>query len=98
MQSKQGYIYIMSNKQNGTLYVGVTSDIAKRVFEHKNHLAESFTAKYHLNNLVYYEIFDDINNAILREKQIKKWHRAWKLKLINAFNPEWKDLYDDICK
>jgi putative endonuclease len=98
MQSKHGYIYIMSNKQNGTLYVGVTSDLIKRIHEHKNHFIEGFTSKYSLNNLVYYEIFENIENAILREKQIKKWNRAWKLKLINEFNPNWRDLYPDICK
>ncbi|MDR1614548.1 MAG: GIY-YIG nuclease family protein [Campylobacteraceae bacterium] len=98
MQSKQGYVYILSNRPNGTLYIGVTSDLVKRVHEHKNHLVEGFTSKYDLNDLVYYEIFDDIVNAILREKQMKKWNRAWKLKLINKFNPAWRDLYDDICK
>jgi putative endonuclease len=88
----------MSNKQNGTLYIGVTSDLARRVFEHKNHFIKGFTSTYNLNILVYYEVFENIENAILREKQMKKWNRDWKLKLINEFNPNWRDLYDDICK
>jgi putative endonuclease len=97
MKTKQSYIYITTNKPNGTLYIGVTSDLIKRIYEHKNHLAEGFTSKYDLNKLVYYEIFDDIENAILREKQMKKWNRDWKLRLISEFNPTWKDLYDEIC-
>jgi putative endonuclease len=98
MQSKRGYVYIVSNKQNGTLYIGVTSDLTKRVYEHKNHFAEGFTSKYDLNTLVYYETFDDIEQAILREKRLKKWNRAWKLRLINRLNPDWRDLYDGICQ
>ncbi|MDR2033495.1 MAG: GIY-YIG nuclease family protein [Helicobacteraceae bacterium] len=86
----------MTNKTNGTLYIGVTSDLIKRTYEHKNHIVEGFTSKYGLDKLVYYEIFDDIGNAVLREKQMKKWNRAWKLKRINEFNPTWKDLYDEI--
>ena len=87
----------MTNFENGTLYVGVTSDIVKRVWEHKNNVnIKSFTAKYNLHNLVYYEIYEDITNAILREKQLKNGSRKKKLKLINDFNPEWKDLYNSI--
>jgi putative endonuclease len=96
MQTKGAYVYIMTNKTNGTLYIGVTSDLIKRTYEHKNHIVEGFTSKYGLDKLVYYEIFDDIGNAVLREKQMKKWNRAWKLKRINEFNPTWKDLYDEI--
>jgi putative endonuclease len=98
MPSKQGYVYIIPNKQNGTLYVRAISDLIKRVFERRNHLADGFASKYKLNDLVYYEIFDDITAAILREKQIKKWNRDLKQKLINKFNHEWKNLYDDILK
>jgi putative endonuclease len=95
--NKQSYIYILTNKPNGTLYVGVTSDLIKRVWEHKSKLApNSFTSKYNINQLVYYEISDDINSAILREKQLKAGNRKQKLELITKFNPLWKDLYDSI--
>lgn len=90
------YVYIMFNKRNGTLYVGVTSNLKKRVYEHKNKLIEGFTKKYDVSNLGYYEKFDSIEDAILREKQIKGKIRAYKLKLIETMNPEWRDLYDDI--
>ena len=93
---KQGFVYIMSNKFYGTLYVGVTSDIVKRIYEHKNNLVDGFTKRYNLKNLVYYEIFDDIENAIKREKQLKNWQRAWKLALIENENPAWEDLFGKI--
>jgi putative endonuclease len=93
---EQYYVYIMSSKQNGTLYVGVTSDLVKRVFEHKQNLVEGFTKKYHVHDLVYYEVHKEIKNALTREKQIKKWNRDWKLRIIEEMNPEWKDLYDSI--
>ena len=94
----KGYIYIMANKKNGTLYVGVTSDLVRCVWEHKNHVVEGFTKRYGLDKLVYYEVFEDIENAILREKQLKRKRRQIKLDLINGFNPYWLDLYEDICK
>ncbi len=75
------------------LYIGVTSDLIKRVYEHKNDLADGFTNKYHIHNLVYFEITEDVNSAISREKQLKKWNRAWKIALIEKNNPEWLDLY-----
>ena len=93
---KKGYIYIMTNKPNGTLYIGVTSDIIKRVYEHKNSLVDGFTKRYNLKNLVYFEIFDFIENAIEREKQLKGGNRAKKISLIESFNPQWKDLYDSV--
>ena len=93
---KQGYVYIITNKRNGTLYIGVTSDLIKRAYEHKNHILDGFSKKYNLDKLVYYEIFDDIEAAIKLEKLLKKWNRNWKLALINKINPEWKDLYEDI--
>ena len=93
---KNSYIYIVTNKQNGTLYIGVTSNLIKRVYEHKNSFLDSFTSKYKLDKLVYYEIFNDIENAILREKQLKNWHREWKINLIEKFNPNWDDLYKSI--
>jgi len=89
-------VYIVASKRNGTLYTGVTSDLVKRVYEHKNGLADGFTKKYDVHRLVYFEMHEDMNAAIAREKQIKKWNRAWKLELIEKGNPAWKDLYDDI--
>jgi len=92
----QSYIYIMTNKKYGTLYIGVTSNLIKRVYEHKNSFVNGFTAKYNLKKLVYYEIFEDITEAIKREKQLKKYKRAWKIELIEKINPTWKDLYYDL--
>ena len=90
------YIYIITNKQNGTLYIGVTSDLIRRVYEHKNGVFDGFSKKYNIKNLVYYEVYEDIDEAIKREKQLKKWNRAWKIELIEEFNKSWKDLYDEI--
>ena len=94
--NKQGYIYILFNKRNGTLYTGVTSDLVRRIYEHKNKLVEGFTKKYEVDKLGYYEIFDNIAQAIEREKQIKAGSRKNKLKLIESINPDWKDLYNKI--
>ena len=96
--SKQYCVYILASKINGTLYVGVTSDLVKRVYEHKNNLVDGFTKKYCVHDLVYYEVFDDPENAIKREKNIKKWNRNWKIKLINKMNLKWEDLYSKICE
>ncbi|MCX8027420.1 MAG: GIY-YIG nuclease family protein [Thermodesulfovibrionales bacterium] len=95
---KNYYVYMLSSKRNGTLYVGVTSDIIKRVYEHKNGLVDGFTKKYGLHNLVWYEIHESIEQAIIREKQIKKWKRDWKIELIKKENPLWRDLYEEICQ
>ena len=89
----QYYIYILANKRNGTLYIGVTSNLVKRVYEHKNNIIDGFTKKYSIHKLVYYEITDDIESAIRREKQLKKWNRKWKINLIENSNPKWIDLY-----
>ncbi len=86
----------MTNKKYGTLYTGVTNDLIKRVYQHKEALIDGFTKRYNLKKLVYYEIFNDIREAIKREKAIKKWRREWKIKLIEKMNPEWKDLYYDL--
>ncbi len=94
---KNYYAYILSSKRNGTLYTGVTSDIIKRVYEHKQNVVEGFTKKYSIHMLVWYEIHDSSESAINREKQIKKWKRAWKLELIEKENPGWIDLYESIC-
>ncbi|WP_323738139.1 GIY-YIG nuclease family protein [Candidatus Trichorickettsia mobilis] len=93
---KTYWVYILCSKRNGTLYVGVTSDIARRIYEHKQKLLEGFTHKYSVDKLVYVELFQNVNAAIHREKCIKRWKRVWKLKLINNQNPEWKDLYETI--
>jgi putative endonuclease len=94
---KQFYVYILAKYRNGTFYVGVTSDLVKRVWEHKNEVADGFTKKYGIKMLVYYEVFADPENAIRREKRLKKWTRASKLKAIQEMNPEWGDLYEQIC-
>jgi putative endonuclease len=93
---KQFFVYILASKRNGTLYTGVTSDLVKRIWQHKHKNTDSFTKKYDVTVLVYYEIYTDAESAITREKRIKKWRRAWKLKLIEEKNPHWKDLYDEI--
>jgi putative endonuclease len=93
---KQFYVYILCSKRNGTLYTGVTSDLIKRVYEHKNGLVDGFTKKYSIHRLVWYEVHGNAETAIPREKQIKKWNRDWKLELIEQENPDWKDLYDEL--
>jgi putative endonuclease len=95
---KQGYVYILSNFTNTVLYVGVTSNLPKRICEHKNKLVEGFTCKYNVDKLVYYETTNDMYTAISREKQIKGGSRKKKNDLIEAVNPDWKDLYEDILK
>jgi putative endonuclease len=86
------YVYILSSKRNGTLYIGVTSNLARRVYEHKNKLIEGFTKKYNIDQLVYFEVTDDVSVALVREKQLKHWNREWKIKLIEAENPDWSDM------
>ena len=86
----------MTNRKNGTLYIGVSGDLVKRCYEHKNGLVDGFTKKYNLHKLVYYEAHDDPTEAIIREKQMKKWYRSWKIELIEKHNPAWKDLYSEI--
>jgi len=94
--SKQPAVYLLASKRNGTLYVGVTSDLVKRVWEHKNDQAEGFTKRYRVHELVYYELHEDMVSAITREKQIKKWNRAWKIELIEKNNRNWTDLWPQI--
>ena len=94
--SPVGYVYIMASKRNGTLYIGSTSDLVRRVWEHKNDFVDGFTKKYGVHTLVYYEAGDDIEAAAYKERQLKKWNRQWKLNLIEQNNPEWKDLYDEL--
>jgi len=90
------YVYILASSKRGTLYIGVTSNLPKRIYEHKNALVEGFTKKYDVHRLVYYELAKDAETAMTRERQMKKWNRAWKLRLIEEHNPEWTDLYDAI--
>ncbi|NMD42464.1 MAG: GIY-YIG nuclease family protein [Firmicutes bacterium] len=92
------YVYILSNKTNKVLYVGVTNNLARRIYEHKHKLVEGFTKKYNVTKLLYYDATTDIKAAIAREKQIKGWVRRKKIALINEFNPQWRDLYSDICE
>jgi len=96
MKAKGGYVYIVSNKKRSALYVGVTSELDSRIYQHRNGFGSEFTKKYKCTDLVYYCFFDDIEGAIEREKKIKKWNRAWKDKLIRDFNPGLKDLSDQV--
>jgi putative endonuclease len=93
---KQPAVYILASKRNGTLYTGVTSDLTKRVWEHKNDMAEGFTKRYSVHQLVWYELHESMESAIKREKSMKEWRRAWKLELIENDNPDWQDLYHSI--
>jgi putative endonuclease len=95
---KSYYVYIICSKRNGTLYIGVTNDLIRRITEHKNGEVAGFSKKYDVHQLVYFEETSDVTAAITREKQLKKWKRAWKLKLIEQTNPDWKDLFQDIIE
>ena len=94
--NKQPTVYILASERNGTLYTGVTSDLVKRVWEHRSNMVEGFTKRYGVHHLVWYEVHENMESAILREKRIKDWKRSWKLKLIEGMNPKWQDLYDSI--
>ena len=94
---KHPAVYILASKRNGTLYTGVTSDLLKRIWEHKNNFIDGFTKKYQVHLLVYFELHEDMQTAITREKQIKKWNRKWKINLIEEQNPQWDDLWDNIA-
>ena len=87
------FVYMLASQRNGTLYIGLTNDLARRVFEHKTKIVKGFTSRYDVQMLVWYERYGDINEAIAREKQLKKWNRRWKLELIESLNPTWRDLY-----
>jgi putative endonuclease len=93
---KQPVVYILASQRNGTLYIGVTSDLVQRTWQHKNDLAPGFTQKHKVHSLVYFERHADMLSAITREKQLKKWLRAWKLALIEKTNPDWRDLWEDV--
>ncbi len=92
----QPCVYMMASSRNGTLYIGVTSDLVKRAWQHKNEIIKGFTEKYTVHLLVWYEVHENIESAISREKALKKWNRIWKLRLIEQFNPEWQDLYEQL--
>jgi len=92
------FIYFLTNSNNNVLYIGVTNDLKRRIYEHKNKLFPGFSSRYNLNKLVYFEYFPKIDDAILREKRLKKWKREWKNELIEKMNPEWNDLYNEVAK
>ena len=91
---KGGYVYIMSNRRDGALYIGVTSDLSRRAFEHRQGVIDGFTKRYGLKRLVYYERYEDIRDALQREKNLKHWPRVWKLARVHDLNPDWEDLYE----
>jgi putative endonuclease len=93
---KTYYVYILASKPNGTLYIGVTSDLIRRIYEHKNKIVDGFTSKYNVDRLVYFEAGTDAEGAISREKELKRWRRSWKIQLIGSKNPSWKDLYPQL--
>jgi putative endonuclease len=94
---KQSFVYIMASKKDGVLYTGVTANLVKRIYEHKHDVTRGFTHDYSVKRLVYYEVHSEIEQAIIREKQIKKWRRQWKIELIENMNPYWNDLYADVA-
>lgn len=93
---KRGYVYLLASGRNGTLYVGVTSDLVRRIWEHRQHLVEGFTKCYDVDRLVYYEVHGSMEEALHREKRLKRWCRRWKLELIEGVNPSWRDLYEEL--
>jgi len=93
---RRGYVYILASRRNGTLYVGVTNDLRRRVYEHREGMVAGFTKRYRVYRLVYYEVYGTVPQAIAREKQIKAWKRAWKLEAIEGVNPDWNDLYEQL--
>jgi putative endonuclease len=92
------YVYLLASRKQGTLYLGVTKDLVRRTYQHKEKLLPGFSSRYDIRRLVWFEIYDDPTNAITREKEIKKWRRAWKIDLIEKENPDWKDLYSEITR
>jgi putative endonuclease len=91
------FVYIIASRKDGAIYIGVSNDIVRRIFEHRNKVVPGFASKYNITRLVWFEMYDDAISAISREKQLKKWKRSWKIQLIEAENPQWNDLYDSIC-
>jgi putative endonuclease len=97
VMNKQPCVYLLASKRNGTLYLGVSSNLPQRIWQHKSHFVEGFTKQYAVDILVWYEVHETMLSAIQREKSLKEWQRAWKIKLIEEHNPEWLDLYDSVC-
>jgi putative endonuclease len=97
MEERQPFVYMMASHRNGTLYVGVTSKPIKRIWEHKNSVVDGFSRRYKIHTLVWYELHETMESAILREKRLKEWKRVWKIRLIEERNPDWLDLYPYIC-
>lgn len=95
---KSYYVCILASRRDGAIYVGITSDLVKRVYEHRGKFVPGFTSRYNITRLVWFELHDDPIAAISREKELKKWRRAWKIALIEKINPEWRDLYEEICR
>lgn len=95
---KQPCVYMITNRNNTTLYIGITSNLVQRIYQHKNKLIKGFSAKYNVDKLVYFELFEDMENAITREKRLKLWKRDWKNRIINEMNPSWQDLYPDLTR
>lgn len=95
---KNYYVYILTNEKNGTLYIGITSNLIKRIQQHRNKIADGFTKRYNIYKLIYYEQTENINSALIREKALKKWNRNWKIRLIEESNPNWRDLYFNIIQ
>jgi putative endonuclease len=91
------YVYILASRKDGTIYVGITNDIVRRIYEHRTKVVPGFTSTYNITRLVWFEIYDDPISAISRERELKKWKRTWKIELIEARNPQWDDLYESIC-
>lgn len=98
LRNAKAYVYILTNKTNGTLYVGATSDLVRRIWEHKHKMVEGFTSQYDVERLVYLEIFDSVEAALVREKQMKKWNKNWKIRRIASMNPKWNDLYNYVAE
>jgi putative endonuclease len=96
MEARQPCVYILASRRNGTLYVGVTSNLPGRIWQHRNDAVEGFTSRYGVHVLVWFEVHETMESAIVREKAVKEWKRAWKVELIQRSNPDWRDLYDDI--
>jgi putative endonuclease len=96
IRMKSYHVYILASRKNGTLYIGVTNDLVRRVYDHKNDSIDGFTKKYGVHTLVHYESYKDVHDALIREKRLKKWKRQWKIDLIESKNPAWKDLYSEI--
>ena len=98
MTNRNYYVYILASRKNGTLYIGMTNNLFRRIYLHRSEVVKGFTSKYKVHKLVYFEVTEKPNSAIIREKQLKNWHRQWKINLIEEYNPQWRDLYPELLK